>query len=248
MYLKIKSPPKIVFNIEFIRKGKRKMKITKYNQSCMIVETNNKRILIDPGIFGYNEEILNQEWTNIDIILVTHKHADHCNKEAIDSIIIRDNAKLYITKEIQDTYNFEKMNVIKEGDIIEFQEIKIEVVHAIHGYLTGMRERNAEVLENVGYIINDGKNKFYTTSDTINFYNQIKCDIIAMPFNGNGLTMGLIDGIEFIKAINPKLVLPIHMEHPNPEMNPDIEKLKSRLKEKGIENKILKLKESIEIN
>ena len=31
------------------------MKITKYNQSCLLVETNNKRILFDPGKFGYVE-------------------------------------------------------------------------------------------------------------------------------------------------------------------------------------------------
>ncbi len=51
-----------------------------------MIETNNKRILIDPGVFGYSEEILNNQWVNIDYILVTHKHADHCNKEAIENI------------------------------------------------------------------------------------------------------------------------------------------------------------------
>ena len=25
------------------------MKITKYNQSCLLIETNNKRVLVDPG-------------------------------------------------------------------------------------------------------------------------------------------------------------------------------------------------------
>ena len=28
------------------------MKITKYNQSCLLIETNNKRILVDPGTNG----------------------------------------------------------------------------------------------------------------------------------------------------------------------------------------------------
>ena len=43
------------------------MKITKYNQSCLLVETNKKRFLIDPGKIGYEESLLN-EWKNIDII------------------------------------------------------------------------------------------------------------------------------------------------------------------------------------
>ena len=61
------------------------MKITKYNQSCLLIETNNKRILVDPGTIGYDESILN-EWSNINYILVTHRHPDHCNKEAINKI------------------------------------------------------------------------------------------------------------------------------------------------------------------
>ena len=35
------------------------MKITKYNQSCLLIETNNKRILVDPGTIGYDESLLN---------------------------------------------------------------------------------------------------------------------------------------------------------------------------------------------
>lgn len=223
------------------------MKITKFNQSCLLISTNNKRILIDPGMIGYNDELLNNHWLDIDIILVTHKHADHCNSEAINKIIKRDNAKLYVTNEIQNEYKFNQKIIVKEEDIINIDDIKIEVVHAIHGYLTGFAERNANILENVGYIIDDGKTRFYTTSDTINFYNKIKCDVIAMPFNGNGLTMGLIDGSDFIKAINPRIVLPIHMEHPNSIMNPDIIKMDHVFRDKNIEYKILKKYESVEI-
>ncbi len=44
------------------------MKITKYNQSCLLINTNGKRILVDPGTFGYTEKILNECWINIDKI------------------------------------------------------------------------------------------------------------------------------------------------------------------------------------
>ena len=48
------------------------MKITKYNQSCLLIETNNKRFLVDPGNIGFEENLLN-EWKNINYILVTHR-------------------------------------------------------------------------------------------------------------------------------------------------------------------------------
>ena len=68
-----------------------------------------------------------------------------------------------------------------------------------------------------------------------------------MPFNGNGLTLGVIDGVMFAKDINPKLVLPIHTEHPLDFMNPDIDRLKYELEKAELSYKFLNIKESIEV-
>ena len=223
------------------------MKITKFNQSCLLLETKGKRILIDAGNIGYMDEMLEKYWINIDAILVTHKHKDHCLTDAINKIIERDRAKLYTTSEVIEAHNFFSVNKISEGDVFYIDDIKVEVVKAVHGFLTAMKETGAEVKENVGYIIDDGNIRLYCTSDTINFNNNYKCDVLAMPFNGNGLTLGLTDSIDFIKDINPKLVLPIHLQHPNPIMNPDIDTLKENLEKENITYKILDIYESIEI-
>jgi len=223
------------------------MRITKYNQACLLIDTNGIRILVDPGVIGYNDSLLD-EWSNIDLILVTHKHMDHFNKEAILEIIKRDKASLYTTKEVIDEYSLKDVIEVKVGDIINFKNIKIEVTKAIHGYLYGMRENNIEITYNVGYIMDDAKTRLYITSDTIGFYNTYKCDILCMPFNGNGLTLGLVDGVSFIKGINPKIVLPIHTEHPNPIMNPNIKNLKETLEKNNLNYKILDLKETFTYN
>ena len=222
------------------------MKITKFNQSCLLVETNNKRFLIDPGNIGYDEYLLN-EWKDIDYILITHRHGDHCNVEAINTIAKRDNAKIYTTKEVVDNTDLIAPIIIKQGDIIELGDVKIEVTKAIHGFFTKMKKAGGEIFENVGYILDDGYKRLYTTSDTINFNNDYKCDILCMPFNGNGLTLGIIDGVMFAQDINPELLLPIHMEHPLPFMNPDIDKLKSEIEKAGMKYQLLNVKETIVI-
>ena len=56
------------------------MKITKFPQSCLLIETKEKKILVDPGNLKYKEEYLDI-WKQADIILITHKHPDHCNNE-----------------------------------------------------------------------------------------------------------------------------------------------------------------------
>ena len=221
------------------------MKITKFNQSCLLVDTKGKRILVDPGNIGYTDEMLKKYWINIDCILVTHKHDDHCLDSAINTIVARDNAKLYTTYEVVENHDLYGANLIKVGDIITLDDIEIGVTKAVHGYLPHMKGN--EVKNNVGYIIDDGDKRVYITSDTIGFNNNYNCDIICMPFNGNGLTLGIVDGILFVQDINPNLVLPIHMQHPNPMMNPDIKILEENFKENNINYRILAIGESIEI-
>jgi L-ascorbate metabolism protein UlaG (beta-lactamase superfamily) len=221
------------------------MKITKYNQSCLLIETRGKRILVDPGNIGFTEEMVEKDWKNIDIILVTHKHNDHCLDDAINKIVARDDAKVYTTNEVVKAHKLSNVSIVKEGDIFDIDDIKIEVTKAVHGFLTIMKINRAVVNENVGFIIDDGNTSLYTTSDTINFYNNYKCDVLCMPFNGNGLTMGLMDSMGFIKDINPKIVLPVHTQHPNPKMNPDIDLLKETLERENMNYKILNVGESL---
>lgn len=222
------------------------MKITKYHQSCLLIESKGKRILIDPGDIAYSDDMYEKYWTNIDCILVTHKHNDHCYAEIINKIVTRDDAKLYVTFETLESQALYGAEIIRQGQVIDLGKITIGIVRAEHGYLPFMKDK-LEVRENVGYIINAEGKSIYITSDTISFKNGYTCDVICMPFNGNGLTMGIYDGSLFAKATNAKLVIPLHLEHPNLEMQVDLQKLKSRIEAEGMEFKYLDICETIEI-
>ena len=128
------------------------MKITKFPQSCLLIETKGKKLLVDPGNLKYDEKYL-EKWKEADAIFITHKHPDHFNREAIE--ILEENIPIYTTKEVQDTYPDIEMKIVKEGDQINIGEIIVEVVHAIHGYHP-MLKGEKEIHENVGYIIDDG--------------------------------------------------------------------------------------------
>ncbi len=217
------------------------MKITKYPQSCLLVETKGKKILIDPGTLKYKEEYFDV-WNNVDIILITHKHPDHCNIEILEKI--SDNTKIYSTKEVQDANQTLNVNVIKENDIIELDSIKVEVVHALHGYqplLKGAKEIN----ENVGYIIDDGENRLYTTSDTICFKNDYKADILCIPVTGYGLTMSAFEAALYSKEVGATLTIPIHMD--NPAFPPDFKFIEEMFNKYDAEYEILENEESIEV-
>lgn len=215
------------------------MKITKFPQSCLLIEIKEKKILIDPGTLKYKEEYFDI-WNNVDIILITHKHPDHCNTELLEKI----NKKIYSTKEVQDANKTLDINIIKENDIIELDNIKIEVVHAIHGYQPLLKGAK-EVHENVGYIIDDGENRLYTTSDTICFKNDYKADILCVPVTGYGLTMSAFEASLYAKEVGAILTIPIHMD--NPAFPPNYDFIKEMFGKYEVEYEILENDETIEI-
>lgn len=215
------------------------MKITKYPQSCLMVETNNKRILIDAGGLKYQDKFL-EEWQKSDIILITHKHGDHIKSDVLKDISI----PIYSTQEVQDTYPEIKFNIVKENDILDFDDVKIEVVKAIHGY-NPLLKNGGQVFENVGYIVDDGKHRLYITSDTICFNNDYKADIVALPVTGYGLTMSAFEASLFSKELGANLVLPIHMD--NEKYPTDIDYMEKNFDKFDINYKVLDIEETIEI-
>lgn len=217
------------------------MKITKFPQSCLLIEAKGKKILVDPGNLKYKEEYFDT-WNNVDIILITHKHQDHCNTEILEKL--NKNIIIYSTKEVAEANKSLKISIIKENDIIELDNIKIEVVHAIHGYQPLLKGAK-EVHENVGYIIDDGKNRLYTTSDTICFKNDYKADILCIPVTGHGLTMSAFEAALYAKEVGAVLTIPIHMD--NPVFPPDFDFIKEMFKKYEVEYEILENDESIEI-
>lgn len=215
------------------------MKITKYPQSCLMVETNSKKILIDAGSLKYQDKFL-EEWKKADIILVTHKHGDHIKSDVLKDI----NIPIYSTEEVQNTYPEIKFNIVKENDILDFDDVKVEVVKAIHGY-NPLLKNGGQVFENVGYIIDDGKHRLYVTSDTICFNNDYKADVVALPVTAHGLTMSSFEASLFAKELGVNLVLPIHMD--NEKYPTATDYMKKNFEKFEINYKVLDIEETIEI-
>jgi len=220
------------------------VKITRFAQSCLLLETNGKKILIDPGYIQYQELYLQKEWSDIDILLVTHKHRDHCHINAIKKIIKNSKTKFYTSQEVANTYPEVSPKIVKEGDVLNLDKVKIEIVKAIHGW-TPLFKGGKEVNENIAFIIDDGINRIYQTSDTICFDNNYKCDVIFLPVVDHGIVMGPFEAALFAKATEAKLVIPIHYD--NPKIPADFELIKKEFESQNLNYKFLEIGESIEL-
>ena len=105
--------------------------------------------------------------------------------------------------------------------------------------------KGKEINENVGYIIDDGENRLYTTSDTICFRNEYKADILCIPVTGHGLTMSAFEAALYSKEVGATLTIPIHMD--NPVFPPDLKYIREMFDKYEVEYEILENGETIEV-
>ncbi|MCX6804247.1 MAG: MBL fold metallo-hydrolase [Candidatus Diapherotrites archaeon] len=220
------------------------MKVTKFAQSCILIESLGEKILIDPGSLLPSESTL-KVWKEADAILITHKHFDHFDEESVRKLVMnKPSLRVYATKETASYYPNTKFEIIKEGNVLSCGEIKVEAVHAVHGYLPQLKN-GKEANEAVGFIIDDGKKRLYHTGDTICFKNDYKCNIIMLPMNNHGVVMGPFEAALYAKETGAELVLPIHFD--NPALPIDMKRAEEELKKNNLKYKILKIGESVEV-
>ena len=59
------------------------MQVTKYPQSCLLIEVHGSRLLVDPGSFAA-DRYLAEAFGPVDAVLWTHRHADHFDQRLVE--------------------------------------------------------------------------------------------------------------------------------------------------------------------
>ena len=152
--------------------------------------------------------------------------------------------KFHTTKEVADAYPELSPEIVKGNDVLTFDNIKIEVVKAVHGYIP-LLKGGKEIYENVGFIIDDGIKRIYQTSDTICFENNYKCDVLLVPVVNHGLVMSPWEAALFAKETKAELVIPIHYDNPSHPAN--FEQVEKDFNGQDLNFKFLKIEESIDV-
>ena len=209
------------------------MTIKKFPQSCILVSTGKTKILIDPGVIDFDEKFL-PDWKSADAVLVTHRHGDHFHAEvlggpkpshkrrldknpafagACDRQTL--NKPIYSTAEVANSLaknSPTKINIVKGGDKFKIGGVTIEVTRAVHGYIPIMKPNGAEILENIGFILDDGKTRLYFTGDTMCFNNDYRADILVAPITSHGVTFTAFPLALYAKEVGAKTLLVVHQE------------------------------------
>ncbi len=190
------------------------VKLTYYSHDCWEIESEGKKIIIDPFITGNPLAPIKPSDIKVDAVLVTHGHGDHLG----DSIEISKSCQIPIISV------FELINYVTSkgatghplhiggGFQFDFGHVKATIAH--HG--TG--GPNGEYLGNpCGYVITMGGKKIYHSGDTGLFLDMKligemnPLDVALLPI-GDNFTMGIDDAVKAVEFLNPKIAIPMHYD------------------------------------
>src|SRR5581483_8448350 len=174
-----------------------KMRLTKFVHSCLLIEADNKNVLIDPGKFTYDSRLLNiSRLPRLDYIVITHEHTDHYNEPLLRVL----------------AQNFPHATIITNNDLItKLRKLKLpnQVEGGSDETLT-VFEAAHEVLPlklpnvmNIGIHIGDD---ITCPGDSFAFKHTRK--VLALPLTGPWGS--LKDALNFVVKLKPKVVIPVH--------------------------------------
>ncbi len=139
--------------------------------NCYIINNKQHTLMVEAGldlsVTKSRLASLNIKLSDIDALLITHKHGDHCNKRTVERIAL--SAPVISNKDVLDSLNISNKWFIKTDKPITIGTFKIwafELNHDVPAY---------------GYIIKDT-----TTSDKLLFINDteyVRWDFKDMTFH-----------------------------------------------------------------
>ena len=197
------------------------MKITWLGQAGLMFETENKIILVDPYLSdnvknfepkNYRRVPIDERFLKInpDVIIITHNHLDHLDKETLKYYLTENASCLVLApngswQELRKFGGNSNYVLFNNGTMWTKGNVTFTAVKAEHSDPYA-----------IGVIINaEGKN-YYVTGDTL--YNEqvfesltdIEIEAVFLPVNGVGNNMNIKDAARFARRVNAKHTVPIH--------------------------------------
>lgn len=175
------------------------MIITKFGHCCLLIQKNGLRIITDPGTYSTSQN----DAKNIDVILITHEHADHYHIDSVKTILENNpQAKIITNSAVGALLQKEHIayTVLEANQKTREKGIEIEGIGNVHAVIYP----SLPIVQNTGYFI---ANKLFYPGDA--FTNPMKpVEILAVPIAGPWMRMS--EGIDYAKELKPKVCFPVH--------------------------------------
>lgn len=175
------------------------MNIKKIGHCCLLIKTDKITILTDPGMFSTGQNTV----TGIDLVLITHEHADHFHIESLKEVLKNNPQAQVITnsgvgaKLKEQGINFSLL----EGNASS--TIKEVLIEAFDGKHEEIFEEFGQV-QNTGYFVD---NKLFYPGDSY-IDPKKSVDVLALPVAGPWCRIK--NSIEYAMRLKPRIAFPVH--------------------------------------
>lgn len=174
------------------------MKVTRYFQSCLLIEEGSARILIDPS--GQEKERLDR-FGKLDAVIYTHEHMDHFDAQMARDFVEQGVAPVYCNASTAKQVKA-SVTTVNDGQEFDIGGLKIEAKELPHCLMID----GSTSVQNTGYLVNgelfhpgDGKE-----------LDGLEVKILAVPLNGPDISPH--DAFAFGKQVKAQHLVPIHYD------------------------------------
>jgi L-ascorbate metabolism protein UlaG (beta-lactamase superfamily) len=175
------------------------MRLRKLGHSCLLVDSGDARVLIDPGTFSAGFEQLD----GLSAVLVTHQHPDHIDVERLPVLLGRNPSAQLIAdaataQTLRDNHGIEA-SVAHAGEVFEVG-MRVEAVGDMHAQIHPDIPR----VPNVGYLV---EGRLLHPGDALDVTDR-DVEILALPTMAPWMRMA--EAIDYLRTVAPKVAVPIH--------------------------------------
>ncbi|MCS7243628.1 MAG: MBL fold metallo-hydrolase [Candidatus Calescibacterium sp.] len=170
--------------------------------SCFLIEVDSKKILIDPYSYDMGYPLLSKiNLKEVNLILSTHEHFDHFNKD-----VFKISQKLsipYFVGTKDDGQNWNPINY-------KFDKIYVNSINTYHDSSLGNDRGKNSVI-----VIKTNKFKIAHLGDLGHILDKKQAeslksvDFLFVPVGGF-FTISSAEAVKIIKTLSPKVVIPMH--------------------------------------
>lgn len=174
------------------------MKVTRYTQSCLLVEDGDTRILLDPS--GQEEQNI-EKFGKLNAVIYTHEHGDHFSAE-LAKIFADRGAVLYANESTAKQIDSDK-TIVTDGQKFSLKSMTFKAIELPHCLMTD----GSKGPQNTGYLING--NLFHPGDGK--YLEGLNIDNLALPITGPDVSIK--EAFDFAKQLSAKRAIPIHYDY-----------------------------------
>lgn len=179
------------------------MQLTSFGHSCLLVEIADRRILIDPGTFSRDWERVR----DLDAVLVTHQHPDHCDIERVPALLeANPDARVVVEAETAGQLRDKGLDIetLTPGTAFELDGVGVHPVGHRHAVIHADVPR----IDNTGVVLRaDGEPSMFHPGDALDA-DPGQVDLLGVPLNAPWCAMK--ETIDFVRRIGAPTMVPIH--------------------------------------